>query len=133
MARQAREDERGKRRLEAIAAVLGAVLALGTIGVIVWDGFSSSGRPPVIVVQPLGAQASDGGYVLEISVTNAGGEAAAAVVVEGTLSRNGEVVETSDTTFDYVAEASHRRGGLFFSEDPRTLDVSVRAKGFVDP
>ena len=127
------EDERAKRRLEAISAVLGAALALGTIGIIVWDAVTGDGRPPIIRVEPLGVHEHEVGFLLEILVANEGDETAAQVTVEGTLSRNGEVVETSDTTFDYVAEDSRRRGGLFFSQDPRALDLAVRAKGYVKP
>ncbi len=128
-----REEEREKRLLEAIAAALGAVVALGTIGVIVWDAATGDGRPPIIRVEPLGVEQHGDRFVVEILVSNEGDATASQVTVEGTLSRNGEAAETSDATFDYVAKHSRRRGGLFFSQDPGALELKVRAKGYVDP
>jgi uncharacterized protein (TIGR02588 family) len=132
-AARAREEEREKRRLEAIAAVLGAALALGTIGIIAWDAVTGDSAPPVLVVEALGVHPNDGGFLLEVLVSNRGDETAAQAAIEGTLSQDGEIVETSEATFDYVAEGSTRRGGLFFSKDPRAFDVAVRAKGYVRP
>jgi uncharacterized protein (TIGR02588 family) len=130
---QHEKEEREKRRLEAISAAIGAVLALATLGIIVWDGFADDGRPPVIVIEALEVHQNESGFIVEISVSNEGDKAAAQVSVEGTLSRGGEIVETSDATFDYVASKSQRRGGLFFSQDPRGFDVKVRPKGYVKP
>ena len=135
MARRAqrRGNDREKRRLEAIAAALGAVVALGTLGLIMWDALTGDGRPPTVLVERLATQAYEGGFVLEIMVSNIGDETASQLVVEGTLSQDGRVVEESGTTFDYVASDSRRRGGLFFSGDPAAYDVSLRAKGYVRP
>lgn len=131
--KQPPEDERTKRRLEAIAATAGAVLAVGTIGIIAWDGIAGGGRPPIVIVEPLGVHAHEEGYVLEVLVFNRGDETAAAVTVEGELSRDGTIVATAEATFDYVAHGSRRRGGLYFDEDPRRYDVNVRALGYVEP
>ncbi|MGH6924285.1 MAG: hypothetical protein ACRED5_11160 [Propylenella sp.] len=135
MARPARasEEEREKRRLEAIAGALGAALALGTIGIIAWEAVSGDSAPPVLVVEALGVRPSDDGFLLEVRVSNRGDETAAQAVIEGTLSEDGQVVETSEATFDYVAEGSTRRGGLFFAKDPRTFEIALRAKGYARP
>ena len=127
------EDDAAKQRLETAAGILGAILALGTIGIIVWDGIAGEGGPPIVVVEAESVHAGENGFVLELSVFNRGQATAAQVAVEGTLSRDGEVVETSEATFDYVPSGSRRRGGLFFAADPRDHDVAVRAKGYVDP
>jgi uncharacterized protein (TIGR02588 family) len=128
-----REEEPLKRRLEAIAAALGALMALGTIGVILWDAITGDGDPPVVVIKAREVYEHEDGYVLEIDVLNRGDETGSQVTVEGSLSRDGEVVEESETTFDYVPSRSRRRGGLFFSADPRTHDLMLRAQGYVNP
>ena len=127
------EDEGAKRILEAIAGGIGAFLALATIGIIVWDGMSGGDAPPIVIVEAGAVHEHENGFVLELSAFNSGDATAAEVAVEGTLSREGEIVETSETTFDYLPSGSRRRGGLFFQADPRTHDVAVKAKGYVDP
>ena len=134
MAKRTKPDDEGaKRILEAIAGGIGALLALATIGIIVWDGVSGDGTPPIVIVEPGAVHAHAKGFVLELSAFNRGDATAAQVTVEGTLSLDGEVVETSETTFDYLPSGSRSNGGLFFQADPRAHDVAVRAKGYVDP
>lgn len=128
-----REKERPKRRLEAIAATLGAILALGTMAIVIWDGITGDGTPPIVLIERIGVYEHENGFVLEFAAVNRGGETASQVKVEGTLSRDGAIAETSETTFDYVPKASRRRGGLFFSVDPREYDLKMGATGYVKP
>ncbi len=130
---QPQHESEAKRRLEAIAAVFGAAVALGTLGLIVWDGWKASGAPPFIEVKALEVHEQAGGFVLEILASNRGGEAAAQVLVEGELHDAARVVETSEATFDYVPRQSERLGGLFFKADPRAHEVRLRALGYADP
>jgi uncharacterized protein (TIGR02588 family) len=127
------ESDSTKRTAEAIAGFIGAVIALVTIAIIAWDGFNDDGIPPIVVAEPGEVHPHDGGFLLGLSVFNRGDAAAAQVVVEGTLARGDEILETSEITFDYVPSGARRNGGLYFTADPRTHDVAVRAKGYVDP
>ena len=79
-------------------------------------------------VQPAGD-----GFVARIAGVNASPETAAAVQVEGVLSRGGEEVESATATLDYVPGHSEKRGGLFFAEDPREGDLRLRALGYQEP
>jgi uncharacterized protein (TIGR02588 family) len=47
--------------------------------------------------------------------------------------RGGTNVETSLVTVDYVAAGSRRDAALFFSNDPRQGELTVRAKRYVEP
>ena len=49
------------------------------------------------------------------------------------LKRGGTNVENSLVTVDYVAAGSERDAALFFSNDPRQGEVTVRAKGYIEP
>jgi uncharacterized protein (TIGR02588 family) len=69
----------------------------------------------------------------EIRARNRSGHTAAGVVVEGELKRDGQTVETSETTFDYIPGRSERRGGLYFENDPRQMELTVRPKGYANP
>ncbi len=55
-----------KSRLEAIAAAIGAVLALCTLGVIVWDGIRDRDRPALVTLRSEAIHAHEAGFVVEI-------------------------------------------------------------------
>lgn len=128
-----REGKAGKRRLEAVAAALGAALAVATLGVILWFGLSDEGRPPSISVSARDAEPVAHGFVLPIQAFNGGDAAAAGVTVSAALVQDGATVETSEATFDYLPSRSERRGGLFFEHDPRRYTLDLRAEGYVEP
>jgi uncharacterized protein (TIGR02588 family) len=127
------EESQARKRFEAVAAILGAIAALATLGIIVWDGIRGDDGPPELTVETVAVHEQGGSYVLEILVSNSGDNAAAAVTVRGELSRDGEVIAESEASFDYVASRSRRRGGLIFAEDPRDYQVTVRTLGYTDP
>ena len=56
----------------------------------------------------------------------------AQVKIEGILSGGG-ADEISRVVFDYVPGHSVRQGGLFFTRDPRTGHLSLRARGYPAP
>ncbi len=126
-------DDPAKRWLEAVASIIGAVLAIGTLAIIVWDGVQDAGKPALITVRSEAVHEYAGGYVVEIVALNSGDETAADLLVEGTLGRGGQIVETSEATFDYVPSRSERRGGLIFTLDPKGLELRLRAKGYIEP
>jgi uncharacterized protein (TIGR02588 family) len=126
-------DSPAKRRLEAIAAAIGAVLALTTLGIIVWDGMRDAGRPALITLSAGAVTEHEGGYVVEVVARNSGDATAAALLVEGSLRQGDRVVETSETTFDYVPSRSEREGGLAFAADPRAYALTLQAKGYIEP
>ena len=131
--RRPKHEDETKRVLEATAGGIGAVLALLTLGVIAWDGISADSRPPAVVVEAARVDEIPNGFVVEVNAINRGDYTAAQVVVEGTLSRDGAVMETSETTFDYVPSDAQRSGGLYFTNDPRTYELALRAKGYTNP
>jgi uncharacterized protein (TIGR02588 family) len=131
--KQDREESRAKRRLEAGASIVGAVLALGTIGIVLWDGIRASDTPPFVVVEALSVLERENGFLMEVLASNLGGRTAAGILVEGELRQGSKVIATSEATFDYVPGHSSREGGLFFAEDPRSYEVQLRALGYIDP
>lgn len=122
-----------KRRLEAVAATIGALLALATLGMILWDGFTGGDAPPEIVLEQVRVVEQAGGFLVEIEALNRGDRTATAVEVVGELRRGEEVVEESRASFDYVPSRSSREGGLFFRADPRQLPLTLRATGYAEP
>ena len=64
------------------------------------------------------------GYLVRLHAVNEGGSTAEGVVIEGVLRRGMEKAETSHTTLDFLPARSEKRGGLFFTLDPRTIGLS---------
>jgi len=86
-----------------------------------------------VTVEPLEIIDTEAGFTVRLRVVNLGDETASDVVIEGELKRGDEMVETSETTFPYVPGRSEREGGLFFSQDPRSLAMELRALGYTAP
>lgn len=118
--------------LEWIAAAIGLIVLLATLGFVGSEALRPDETPPQIVVERLGVQQTAAGYLVRIRATNRGGSAAAQVLVEGELKGAGEP-ETAEATFDFIADRSSRDGGLFFETDPRRGDLALRAKGYAAP
>ncbi|EIM29848.1 Protein of unknown function (DUF2393) [Microvirga lotononidis] len=118
--------------LEWLAAGIGLFLVLGVFGVIGWQAFHGATTPPVITVQVENVAPVEGGYRVLFRARNGAGEAAAQVEVEGKVSADGGE-EVSRVVLDYIPGHSARRGGLFFTRDPRTGALAVRATGFAEP
>ena len=118
--------------LEWLASGIGLLLALLVFGLIGRQAVDDASQPPAIVVEVENVTSVPEGYRVEFRARNTGGSAGAQVEVEGRLSGGG-ADETSHVVFDYVPAHSVRRGGLFFTQDPRLGRLSVRARGYSAP
>jgi uncharacterized protein (TIGR02588 family) len=132
------DDEAGQARrpipaTEWVVAALGAALVAATIGYLVWLALSRDDTPPDVQVVAGRVHAVQNGYVVEFRAINAGGQAAAGLLVEGELTGPQGTVETAEATVDYLPPRSEREGGLIFREDPRRHELHLRAKGYVNP
>ena len=74
---------------EWIVAALGAVLVVGTIGWLVWLATTRDGTPPDVRVVADGVVALQDGWLVKFRAANAGGQAAAEVLVEVRLRARG--------------------------------------------
>lgn len=119
--------------LEWACAAVGLFLFLSALGYLVYVGIVTPAGPPVITFDEGPVARSGDGYVVDVVVGNQGATTAAQVEIEGTLRRDGEVVETSGAVIDYLPRNSQRDIGLFFSNDPRQGRLELRAKGYVEP
>jgi uncharacterized protein (TIGR02588 family) len=113
--------------------MLGLMLVLGSIGFALYEAAVGDSSPPNVRVQVEGIVPAQNGFLVEIRVVNDGGTTAAGLTVEGELRDGTRVVETSDTTVEYVPSRSERAGGLFFTMDPRQYELQLRAKGYETP
>ena len=132
--RDAEEHGEPTPLLEWFAGGIGGILTLTLLGFLGWQAWTNPGDvPPEVTVRLEEVLPARDGFVARIVAENGSPETAAAVDVEGVLSRDGEEVATSTTTLDYVPGHSEKRGGLYFAEDPREGDLRLRALGYQEP
>ena len=118
---------------EWLAAGIGLVLLLASIGYLLVDHARGDAAPPAPQVQVTGVEAQPGRFLVRVRVTNQSRGTAVGLRVEGELKRGEEVLERSDLEFDYVPGRSSREGGLFFTRDPRQLQLEVQARSYRAP
>jgi uncharacterized protein (TIGR02588 family) len=118
---------------EWIAAAIGLVLLLAGMGYLLADHWQGDSAPPAPTVQVSGIEQQAGRWLVRVRVTNASRGTAAALRVEGELKRGQEVVERSEVEFEFVPGRSSREGGLFFTRDPRALQLQLEPKSYQQP
>lgn len=119
--------------LEWLAAAIGLVLVVGTIGFLIYNAAVAKNTPPVLSVKRNSVETLESGYLVKFSLRNDGESNASEVVVEGKLVQNGEDLETSSVTIKYSPAYSTREGGLFFSKNPNELELQLRPLGYENP
>jgi uncharacterized protein (TIGR02588 family) len=114
-------------------AFLALVLVLAAFGFIAYQAAAGDDSPPAVSVQVDTILPLDSGYLVQLRAVNQGGSTAAQVAVEGVLAGENGRMEMGETIIDYVPSHSYRKGGLFFSQDPRKYPLQLRAKGYTEP
>jgi uncharacterized protein (TIGR02588 family) len=122
-----------RHALEWIVAALGVLILGGSIGYLSYTALKQENTPPSITFRAGAIHPVSGGYLVELTLRNEGGEAAAKLKVEGLLVKDERIVEASEATFDYLPSQSERRGGLFFANNPRQFELRFQAKGYEKP
>ncbi|MCC2676903.1 MAG: hypothetical protein K0R58_3850 [Ramlibacter sp.] len=117
---------------EWIVAAIGLLLLLASLGYLLHDG-NGDPRPPAPVIRILAIEPQQGRFLVRVQAVNESRATAAALRIEGTVRRGAEVMERSELEFDYLPGRSIREGGLFFTADPRTLQLEVAARSYRAP
>ena len=118
---------------EWIVAGVGLVLVASVIGFLIYEAFTGKRLPPDVKLSVDSVSEIRNGFLVRITAVNEGGTTAEGVIVEAELKSGTEPVERSRTTIDYLPPRSEKRAGLFFTRDPRQLDLQVRSLGYEEP
>lgn len=129
----AQKDAQSPPVWEWILAGVGAVLIATAMGTALYRVASTEDPPVAFEIEVVSTTRTASGFAVDFRVKNTGSKSAAAVNIEGKLTKNGEDVETSNATVTYVPADSEREGGLFFTNDPQVHQMQIRATGYEKP
>jgi uncharacterized protein (TIGR02588 family) len=118
---------------EWMVAAVGLVLLVFSLGYLTFQAFTSPHTAPVPVVELLGIDQQGNRFLARVRVSNRGPTTAERLSVAGQLKRQGEVVEESATEFEFLPGGSSREAGLFFSRDPRAMQLELFARSYQKP
>lgn len=118
---------------EWVVAGIGLVLVLASVGYLTWEAVQRprTGPEPVIEgvrVEPQGAQ-----YLVHFRVRNRGTLTAERLKVGARLLRQGQPVEEREAEFEFLPGGASVEGGMFFSQDPRQLQLQLDARSYQKP
>ncbi len=119
--------------LEWLAAAIGLILVVGTLGFLIYSAATEPDSPPQLIIREYSVSQNESGYLVNFSLYNDGARNAADVVVEGKITQGGEDLETSSVTVDYSPSHSKREGGLIFTKNPKDFEFQIRALGYMKP
>jgi uncharacterized protein (TIGR02588 family) len=114
-------------------AALGLLFVLGSFAMLLRESFVDQPTDAEITIRVDEIRPTGQGHLVGLTIRNAGNATAASLSVEGVLKRGATDVETSLVTVDYVAAGSERGAALLFTNDPRQGELTVRAKGYIEP
>ena len=119
--------------LERVAAAAGAAVTLAILGAIAWQALDAADAPPAVVVETTRIAPVEGGFRVEFRARNLSGAAAAQVEIVGSLGGGEADPQEGRAVIDYIPGKSSRSGGLFFTRDPSTASLALRASGYAEP
>lgn len=118
---------------EWLVALFGAALVVGAVAFLLYQALAVKAGPPDIVLEAGAPIAAAQGYLVPVTVRNEGGRTVAGLTITGALEQEGQPLESSDATLDYVPARSARHAGLFFERDPGPLELKLALGGFQEP
>jgi len=123
-----------KNWLEWGVFAVSAVLVVGVLGYLVYDGAGSNGDSPRIAVT-LGAPEQQADvYVIPVTIRNTGSHTAEQVAVEVELEGIDGGREVATLELDFLPREGSRRGWVTFRSDPRSArTLRARATSYNEP
>ncbi len=121
-----------KNWLEWSVFGISALLVLGMLGYLVYNGATSTSSPPLLSVSVGQGEQHGAQYLVPITVSNAGSQTAEAVQVTLTLTGT-QPSEVSSVQLNYVPRGSQRQAWVTFHSDPHSGSIEARIEGFAQP
>lgn len=116
------------RALQIGMAALGALLLVGSLGVVIKSALKPQ-RPAMVQVREVERDVVGGRTRVQVEASNRGDITASAVTVEGT----GPTDQIATVTLDYVPGQSRKAATLTFAGDIGRVPLTLEATGWVNP
>lgn len=126
------QAQSGKRAFaERVSTAIAGMILLVVVGLVVYLWLSVPPTPPELTVVQEGAIRQVGAsFYLPFVVTNNGGVAADAVVVQAELTVNGEMVADVQQEFQFLAGGEVERGAFIFDRNPQEGELRLWVSGY---
>ena len=121
-----------KNWLEWAVFCAGAVLVLGVLGFLAYDGATGAGGPPHFQIELGRPERRGDGFHVPVRVRNAGGETAEGVTVEVTLEAAGQA-ERGEFVLAFLPRGGTREASVTFHTDPAAGRLRARVLGYEKP
>lgn len=118
--------------LSWITATIGFLIVLGGIVFLLFKTFESKPELPKISVQVVSITKENNNYLVMIEVENKGATVSS-LAIEGELKQGTESIEKSSVKIAYVPEASIRRAGIYFTNNPKQFKFTLMPISFEVP
>ncbi len=129
MARNTTDGMAGADRVLQIGmATLGAVLLLGSLGIVI-EGALGPQSPAFVDVTETDRAVIGGRTRVQVEAVNRGDVTASAVTIQGTAPTD----QSATATLDYVPGRSRKAATLTFAGDIGTAPLTLEATGWIDP
>ena len=119
-------------RAEKIVGAVSAAVILAIMAFLAVGALGNDGGPPDVVVEMRGVTQAGTGWLVEFEATNLGNTGATHLEIAGEIPGPAGS-ERQSVVLDYLPPRSTRRGGLYFTGDPRTRPLTLRAVGYQSP
>jgi uncharacterized protein (TIGR02588 family) len=130
--RQPRQRERSPA--EWITFSISLIVLLSIVVLVLYSWFKVGERPPAFVLERSGeVREVQGKFYVPFTLTNSGGETADTVQVIAELRINGEVKETGEQQFDFLAGGEAEEGEFVFSHNPQDGELVLRVASYQKP
>jgi uncharacterized protein (TIGR02588 family) len=130
------QPEQKERRsvAEWITFSIASSIVAGIVGLVFYSWVKVGNVPPVLEIERSGKiRQAAGSFYVPFTLTNKGGETADAVRVTAKLQIDGEVEETGEQQFDFLAGGEAEEGTFLFSHNPQNGKLSLRVASYQKP
>ena len=122
-----------KNWLEWIVFGVSLALVISTLGYLLYDGATATEAPPSIQVRLGEQQRTPHNFIVQVAVTNDGGQTAEGVHVEVVLESAGGETERGEFVVAFLPRRATREGWVAFRSDPAGGKLTPRVLGYEKP
>jgi uncharacterized protein (TIGR02588 family) len=131
---QLNRQQQKRSPAEWVTFGISLLVLLSIVVLVFYSWFKVGERPPAFVLERSDeVRQVEGKFYVPFTLTNSGGETADTVQVIAELRINGEVEETGEQQFDFLAGGEAEEGEFVFSHNPQDGELILRVASYQKP